>query len=73
MSLASLIVIILLIVLIMYFIISYDKIVAELKEIRTKCIKINNLSNNDKKENFELKSYISYKDRGWNKKSKNKK
>ena len=44
MSLSSLIVILLLIILISYYVVSYDKIVKELQEIRTKCIKVNNLN-----------------------------
>ena len=32
--------------MILYFTASHDKIIKELREIRTKCIKINNLKNN---------------------------
>ena len=67
MSLSSLIVIILLIILISYYVISYDKIVKELQEIRTKCIKIHNLSTNKEKETFVNNEnlYTSYSDRDW--------
>ena len=51
MSLSSLIIVVLLIILISFYVMSYDKIVNELKEIRTKCIKINNISDNSMEDN----------------------
>ena len=46
MSFTILLIVLIFSFMILYFTASHDKIIKELQEIRTKCIKINNLKNN---------------------------
>jgi len=62
MSLASLTVCLLLFGIMIYIVMSHDKIVNELKEIRTKCIKIHNLKNTCKDE---VKSEVESENEGF--------